>query len=102
MSTVADPQTQLEERVLEGAVVGALEEALETREKRKASKQAVTKQYKEADDRVKALLGEFDLQDGEVARCGRFRIAKKGIPAKTVMFETEPSSRLFIGVDKDD
>jgi hypothetical protein len=102
MSTIADPQTTFEERVLEGAVAGTLESALEDREKRKASKQAVTKQYKEADDKVKALLGEFDLQDGEVARVGRFRIAKKAIAAKTVMFETEPSSRLFIGVDKNE
>lgn len=53
---VADrPQTALDEEVIENA---AIEEALEARHKKNNSLKAVRKQYKEVDDRARALLGE--------------------------------------------
>lgn len=93
MSVTEDPQTSIDERVIEQS---APEEALEERERRNNSRKELTRQFKEADDRARALLSEFDLQDGEVARCGRFRISKKSIPSRSVAFETSPSSRIQI------
>lgn len=94
MAVDTNSQLATDERVLEDA--SALEQALEDREKRKKSKNELQKQFKEANDRVKALLGEFALEDGEVARCGRFRITKKASPGRVVSFETSPSSRFQI------
>lgn len=93
MATTEDPQLRTDEKLIEHT---SLEDALETREKRKSSLGAVRKEFKEADERAKALLAEFDLQDGEVARCGRFRIEKKGFQGRSVSFETSPSSRIKI------
>jgi hypothetical protein len=93
MSTTMDPQTRMDETVIDHST---LEAALDEREKRLNSKRELTKQYKEANDKVRALLGEFNLQDGEVARCGRWRISKKAIPARSVAFEAAPSSRIQI------
>jgi hypothetical protein len=100
MAVVEAPQTALDEQVIEGR--SDLEEALETREKRKNSKNELTRQFREADDRAKALLSEFELADGEVARCGRFRIKKVTSAARSVSFETSPKSRLAIEADKDE
>lgn len=95
MAAVADPQTSLDERLINAP---PLEQALETREKRKASLKAVRAEYREADEMAKAQIAEFDLSDGEVARCGRFRIAKKRVQGRSVSFETDPTSRLQISL----
>lgn len=71
-------------------------EALEQREKRKASKQAVTKTYQEADEKAKALISGCGLEVGETARVGRFRIQRTEVEGRSVAFETEPSERLTI------
>lgn len=100
MALAVVPQTALDEQVIEDRK--DLEEALETREKRKNSKNELTRQFKEADERAKALLSEFELADGEVARVGRFRIKKVVSTARSVSFETQPKSRLQIEADKDE
>jgi hypothetical protein len=94
----AVPQLSTDERVLESP---ALEEALDTREKRKNSMRELRRQFKEADERARALIGEFDLQDGEIGRIGKYRIEKKVTPARTVSFETDPKSRITIKADKE-
>jgi hypothetical protein len=94
MSVAEVPQLATDERVIEGA--SALEQALEERENRKASLGALRKQFREADDHAKALLGEFNIQEGEVARIGRWRISRKAVAARAVSFETSPTSRLQI------
>lgn len=77
---------------------GALEAALDTREKAKAKRAAAQKTFKEEDDKVKARLSEFELADGEVARVGKYRIEKKAIAGRAVSFETGPSTRLHISL----
>lgn len=80
----------------------ALEAALEEREKRKASAGAVQKLYQAADELAKAELTRLELEDGDVARVGRFRITKSAIPGRSVTFETKPSSRVRIGLVGED
>jgi hypothetical protein len=94
----AVPQLATDERVLESE---ALETALEQREKRKNSMRELRRQYKEADERARALIGEFDLQEGEVGRIGKFRIEKKVMPSRDVSFTTDPKARISIKADKD-
>lgn len=98
MAVVEEPQTATDERVLDS---DALEEALEQRENRKNSMRELRRQFKEADERARALIGEFDLQEGEVGRVGKFRIEKKVMPGRTVSFETDPKARISIKADKE-
>jgi hypothetical protein len=93
MAVTAKDQLATDERGIEN---DDLETALEEREKLKAQAGAVAKRYREADERAKGMLAEFQLTDGEVARCGRFRIAKRAIPGRAVAFETSPTSRIAI------
>lgn len=97
MAVVEQPQTATDERVLDSE---ALEQALEQREKRKNSMRELRRQFKEADERAKALIGEFDLQEGEVGRIGKFRIEKKVMPSRDVSFTTDPKARITIKADK--
>ncbi len=76
----------------------AIEAALEERQKRKASLDAVRLKFDEADERAKALVSGLELVEGAV-RVGRFRITRTITPARTVdSFETKASSRLRISV----
>jgi hypothetical protein len=99
VSVIEEPELATDERVLEQP---ELEKALEDREKRKNSMRELRRQFKEADERARALIGEFDLQDGEVGRIGRFRIERKITPGRSVSFETDPKSRISIKADKDE
>lgn len=98
MAVAEVPQLATDERIIES---DSLEQALETREKRKNSMRELRRQFKEADERAKALIGEFDVQDGEACRIGKFRIEKKVMPGRTVSFETDPKARITIKADKD-
>lgn len=95
MSLTEDPQTAIDEIELTNP---RLLEALQTRQDLKADVKTARKAYKQADDTAKALLGEHDLQDGQVARIGQFKITKRSIPSRTVNFETDPTSRLTISL----
>jgi hypothetical protein len=89
------PQHSLDEITVDNS---ALEQALEQREKRKASAGAARKAYKEAHDRAAVIVGELDLADGDAVRVGRFRISRRATVGRQVSFETSPSSRLTISV----
>jgi hypothetical protein len=91
----ANPQTSIDEKPLEN---GDLEKALEARYVRNVERLEAAKKYKEADDRVRVMLEEFSLADGEVARCGRFRIEKKKVAPRSVAWESAGSSRLQISL----
>jgi hypothetical protein len=100
MARVKDEaQTGFDEEVFDDP---ELEQALEEREKRKASAGAVAKLYQAADELAKAELARLELEDGDVARVGRFRITKSAIPGRSVTFDTKPSSRLRIGLVGED
>ena len=78
-----------------------LERALEDREKRKASKAAVTAEYKEADTAARALIDALEVDPDEIIRVGRFRITRSVVAARHVSFDTEPAKRLSIAVVDD-
>ena len=98
MATTEEPQLAMDEKVIDST---PLESALEARESKKKSKQAASKQFKEADDIVKGLVSEFELADGEVARVGAFRIEQRATPGGSRAFDVNPGSRLLISRDKD-
>lgn len=95
MSATIDPQTEINEIELTNPRLLA---ALEERQNLKTDVKTARKAYKTADDTAKALLGEHDLEDGQVARIGQFKITKRAIPSRSVTFETDPSSRLTISL----
>jgi hypothetical protein len=91
----AEPQTAIDEIEIDAP---QLLKALETRQERKDEIKGLRKTFKEADGHVKTLIQEHDLQDGQAARIGRFRITKKAVPSRSVQFETDPTSRLTISL----
>jgi hypothetical protein len=97
MATTVEPQLATDEKPLEN---GDLEAALERREQKKVVKRKVNKEFREADEAVKGLLLPFDLSDGEVARCGKFRIEVRTVPGGARSFETSDSTRILISADK--
>lgn len=73
MATAVDPQTSIWEKEISNE---ALERALLKREELKELKKQAVKDYKAADDAVKALLENEELGIGMVVRCGDFIITK--------------------------
>ncbi|MGI0149890.1 MAG: hypothetical protein ACREDF_10220 [Thermoplasmata archaeon] len=67
-----------------------LEEALEDREKVKASRGALGKKFKDADVKVKGFLEELEIDAKTGVRVGRFIITRTEQGGKTVTFETAP------------
>jgi hypothetical protein len=98
MAVAEDPQTALDERVLENT--SDLEAALDKREQKKVARRAVNKDFREADAAVKALLEPFGLGDAEVVRVGKYRIEKRMVPGGARAFETSDAVRLIISADK--
>lgn len=99
MAVTEHPQTAIDEKLIAN---DELEKALEARENAKAQASAVAKRYRDLDSAAKVMLEEFQLADGEVARCGRFRIHKARVAPRSVSFETAATSRLRIRCDNDE
>lgn len=96
-TTAAEPQLAMDEKPIESS---ALEAALDAREQKKVVKRKVTKEFKDADDVVKGLIGEFEIGENEIVRCGKYRIQRKTVPGGARSFETNDSTKLIISVDK--
>ena len=75
-----------------------IEAALEEREKRKHSFDAVRKTYEAANEIAKAKIAELELPEGGAVRVGRFRITRQEIPAGHREFDTKASSRIRISL----
>lgn len=93
----AVPQLAIDERVIEDA---ELEDALERREKAKAKAAAARKAFATVQDEAKGLLGRHELGEAPV-RVGRFVVTARALPARSVAFDTDPSTRISIRVAKD-
>lgn len=89
------PQTAMDEQVIDDAEVEA---ALEEREKRKSSLDAVRKIYDGAHEAAVAEIAKLELPEGGAARVGRFRVTRQEIPAGHREFDTKASSRIRISV----
>ena len=99
LRSIPRAQMAFDEQLIEDT---ALESALEERLKRKDSLNAVRKVYDEADEAAQVEIAKLELPEGGAARVGRFRITRSSIPARSVTFETKPSSRVRIAVIGDD
>jgi hypothetical protein len=100
MSVSADPQDGLFDRELGGAE--ELEKALEKRQAQKERASRARADYGKADESARALLGEYDLEEGETVRCGRFRLTVKRRPSRSVAFETEEKLATLISLLPED
>lgn len=97
--TVHDqPQTSLDEATIDDA---DLEAMLEQREQAKATAGKARKAYKEVDDDAKARIRQLELGDTP-ARLGRFVIAERDVAGRSVVFETEPTTRITIRLASDE
>jgi hypothetical protein len=99
MALRAVPQLGFDEQVIEDADI---EEALEERQRRKASLGAVRKEYDEAHESAVAAIARLELPEGGAARIGRFRVTRSAVAARSVAFETKATSRLRIVLIEED
>lgn len=96
IAQLAIDETQLDNKELEAA--------LETRLKRKHSRDELNKQYTEAHEQVIGLVASMGLdipEDGAI-RIGRFRLTRAVSAPRSVSFETEAKSRIRIEADDDE
>jgi hypothetical protein len=93
MRLVPQPQASLYEATIENA---ELEQALEDRERQRNAVAASRKRFREIDDRTKLLVADLDLGDDAPVRVGRFLITRTAVAARSVAFDTEPTTRLTI------
>jgi hypothetical protein len=98
MSVAAQPQIAIDERVIESP---ELEAALEAREVAKAATSEARATLKAAHEKAVALIGELELGETTV-RVGRFRLTVRKVEARSVAFDTEPTTRLTITPDREE
>jgi hypothetical protein len=93
-----EPQLGLYETTLDNP---DLEAQLEEREKRRTSLSALRKRYAQADATAKELIERLELGDDVTVCVGRFLITRRRIPARSVAFDVDSSTRLSIRPMKD-
>jgi hypothetical protein len=94
-----EPQTSLYEKTIQDA---DLEAALDEREAAKGTATTARRAYREADDHARALIQGLDLGAGAPVRVGRYVIERRPVAARSVAFDTEPTTRLWITTVDDD
>jgi hypothetical protein len=98
MAVQERPQTSIDERLIESA---ELEAALEEREVAKDAARAARATFKSADESARELVKALEL--GETpARVGRFRLVVRKVAARSVAFDTDPTTRVTITADKEE
>jgi hypothetical protein len=98
MAVGAQPQIAIDERVVESA---ELEAALEAREEARAALREARAAFKAADEPARGLIAALELSEGPV-RVGRFRLVVLEVEARSVAFDTEPTTRLTITPDREE
>jgi hypothetical protein len=99
MATRVKDQLAFDEKVLE---IPELESALEERLATKAGLSEQQKAYDEANKAVEVEIEKLELPEGTAVRCGRFRITRSAVSARSVSFETKATSRVRITVLDED
>ena len=99
MPARAQDQLALDEQPISNA---DLEQALENRLRAGDDVSEARSVYKRVDEVVKAHIAELELTTGVAYRCGRFRITKNRIPARSVTFDTEATERVRISLIEDE
>jgi hypothetical protein len=94
MTAVRDnEQLALDEAVIEDAEA---ETALEERQRLKERLSGLRKEYRTADDEARFAIARHPIPDGGAVRIGRFRVSSREVPARSVAFDTEPTTRISI------
>lgn len=93
MSAAPQAQTTIYETTIDDP---DLEKLLEQRQTLKDAKSEAVRRLKETDDVAKLKLRELDLGEGAPVRIGRFVVSESKVAARSVSFETDPTSRLQI------
>ena len=88
-------QTAFDEQVIEDEEIEA---ALDDRERKKHSFDAVKKIFDGAHEFAMAKISELELPEGGAARGGRVRINRTAVPAGHREFDKKASSRIRISV----
>lgn len=91
----ADYQQGLFDREVEDR---GLERLLDKRAELQHELGEAKKEFKKKDDQVKARLSEFNLEAGEVARVGKYRIEIKPLAGGHREFDVAPSTRTNISL----
>lgn len=86
-------QLALDETLIEDE---ALEALLEERLRRKVIADETRKSFEEKSEEAKVEIERLELPAGAAVRIGRFRLTRTETPARTVSFESAPSSRVSI------
>jgi hypothetical protein len=98
MAVAPQPQISIDERVVESP---ALEASLEAREVAKAALAEARAAFKVEDDKARGLIAELELGEAP-ARVGRFRLVVRPVEARSVAFDTDPTTRLTITPDREE
>jgi hypothetical protein len=75
-----------------------LKTALEARQAAKQEASEARAAYKFAGDRANGEIAKLELPVGGAVRCGRFRITRRAVEARSVSFETGASDRVTIAL----
>lgn len=97
--SVVRNQLAFDEQLVEDT---ALENALEERQRRRDSLNAVRKEFDEASEAANGEIAKLELPEGRAVRVGRFRVLRSAIPARAISFETKASSRVRISLVGED
>jgi hypothetical protein len=92
-----EAQTAFDEREISNP---ELEKVLTDREVAKGKKGEAAKKFTTLDDLARGKLEELGVDEGERVRVGRFVVERRSVKARSVAFDTEPTTRLNIKVDE--
>jgi len=93
LRSLPQPQLGLDEKVV---AIPELESALEERQSTKEALGEARKAYAEAHELASAEIAKLELPDDTPVRAGRFRITRSAVSARSVSFETKPTTRVTI------
>jgi hypothetical protein len=93
LHSVPQQQLGMDEKVVQ---IPALEDALEERQSAKEALGEARKTYAEAHEAASAEIAKLELPDDTPVRAGRFRITRSAVSARSVAFETKPTTRVTI------
>ena len=99
MTTRAVDQLALDEHRIDDL---ALEQALERRLARRLELAEARKSAEQADAEADVEIEKLELPDEGAVRCGRFRLTRTTMPARSVSFETASKSRVRISLIGDE
>lgn len=93
LHSLPQPQLGLDEKVVD---IPELVSALEERLAAKSTLGDARKVYAEANEAANVEIAKLELPDGVAVRAGDFRITRSTVAARSVAFDTKPTTRVTI------